>query len=536
MHIRHLSIGARLIVGFGLVLGTLVAVVAATSLLTNQNKAQMIGELERPSEKSVLAERMKSAILTGGIAMRNIALQTEVENMQREAALVVASNKQYETALSRFRSLGADDAEGKLLAEIGNLQRETDEALKEALNDALAFNIEHAGQIIATRVDPANKRAVAVVERLLLIQQSQVRAVLDNSVQADRRLTWMLFAICGLGVAVGGSFAWAIRRSIVRPLNKAVEVATRVAHGDLSSRIVSKGGDEIGKLLDALGRMNTQLAGIVGGVRSGTQAIAVVSGEIAAGNADLSERTEAQAVSLQHTAASMSQLTEAVRHNGDNAQQANRLVLAASEVARRGGEKVGNMVQTMDQIKDSSGRIREITGVIDSIAFQTNILALNAAVEAARAGEQGRGFAVVASEVRSLAQRSAAAAREISGLISDSVQKVQAGSAMVGEAGETMNDVVAAVRNIAAVVGEIAAASDEQTRGIESINEKIALMDNMTQRNAALVEEAAASAQSMRDQAATLSDAVAVFKLGEALTMAPQDNPIVMRKIAWKHS
>jgi methyl-accepting chemotaxis protein len=539
-HLRHLSIGGRLILGFGIVLFTLVAVVASTSLLTNQNKTRLITDLQRPNEKSVLAERMKSAILAGGIAMRNIGLQTEVGNMQREAALVQTSNKQYEVALVQFRTLGADADESKLLAEIGTLQAETASALQEALNDALAFNIEQAAQTIAGRIDPANKRAVAVVERLLLIQQAQVRATLDNSVQADRRLTLALLAVGALGVLVGGVFAWAIRRSIVRPLNKAVEIATRTAQGDLSSRIVVRSGDEIGKLLEALAQMTAQLSGIVGGVRAGTRAIAVVSGEIAAGNADLSERTESQAVSLQHTAASMSDLTDAVRHNADNAQQANRLVLSASDVARRGGEKVGHMVQTMEQIKASSGRIREITGVIDSIAFQTNILALNAAVEAARAGEQGRGFAVVASEVRSLAQRSAEAAREISALISESAQKVQAGSAMVGEAGQAMHDVVASVASIAAVVGEIAQASEEQSRGIELINEKISLMDNMTQRNASLVEEAAASAQSMRDQAAELSDAVAVFKLDErpagmeALPAAP-GKLNVMRKIEWKH-
>jgi methyl-accepting chemotaxis protein len=263
--------------------------------------------------------------------------------------------------------------------------------------------------------------------------------------------------------------------------------------------------------------MNTSLTGIVGGVREGTDAIGIASREIASGNADLSARTESQASSLQQTAASMSHLTNIVKQNAENAEQANRLAIDASELAAKGGEVVGQVVQTMGSIKDSSRRIVDIIGVIDGIAFQTNILALNAAVEAARAGEQGRGFAVVAAEVRNLAQRSASAAKEIKALIDDSVSRVDTGSRLVDDAGHTMEQVVEAVKRVAGIMGEIAASSYEQSRGIAEVNQAVTQMDDMTQQNAALVEEAAAAAQSMQQQAERLMRAVSVFTLASGV-------------------
>jgi len=286
-----------------------------------------------------------------------------------------------------------------------------------------------------------------------------------------------------------------------------------VADGDLTSRIESSSRDETGQLMLALKNMNASLATVVSGVRQGTDAIATASGEIAAGNQDLSSRTEEQASSLEQTAASMEELTSTVKQNADNARQANQLALSASEVAVKGGNVVGQVVDTMASINASSKKIVDIIGVIDGIAFQTNILALNAAVEAARAGEQGRGFAVVASEVRSLAQRSGAAAKEIKGLIDDSVGKVNTGSQLVGEAGKTMAEIVGSVKRVTDIIGEITAASQEQSTGIEQVNQAIAQMDQVTQQNAALVEEAAAAAQSMQEQAASLVGAVSVFRL-----------------------
>ncbi|SFI42553.1 Methyl-accepting chemotaxis protein [Collimonas sp. OK307] len=312
--------------------------------------------------------------------------------------------------------------------------------------------------------------------------------------------------------------AFLISRSITRPLGEAIKVAQTVASGNLSSRIEVKTADETGQLMQALKDMNDSLLTVVGDVRTGTDTIATASSQIASGNQDLSARTEQQASSLEETAASMEQLTSTVKQNADNARQTNQLAVSASGVAIKGGGVVSQVVETMGSINTSAKMIVDIIGVIDSIAFQTNILALNAAVEAARAGEQGRGFAVVASEVRSLAQRSAAAAKEIKTLIGDSVEKVDIGVKLVDQAGITMDEIVDSVKRVTDIMSEIAAASEEQTAGIEQVNQAIMQMDQVTQQNAALVEEAAAAAESLQDQAANLVNVVSVFNTGEMST------------------
>jgi methyl-accepting chemotaxis protein len=314
-------------------------------------------------------------------------------------------------------------------------------------------------------------------------------------------------------MAIGSLLAFVVAANVARPLKEAVEIAQRVARGDLTLRIRPAGRDETGRLMEALRAMNESLRDIVNEVRHGTDTIATASNEIARGNLDLSNRTEQQAGSLEETASAMEQLTSTVTQNADNARQANQLAATASDIASQGGEVVGQVVQTMEGITESSRRIADIISVIDGIAFQTNILALNAAVEAARAGEQGRGFAVVASEVRSLAQRSAGAAKEIKELIDDSVQKVSAGSALVERAGSTMNEVVASVRRVTGVVAEISAATQEQSGGINEVNLAITQMDETTQQNAALVEQAAAAADSLKGQAGNLAAVVGKFKL-----------------------
>ncbi|QNB06311.1 HAMP domain-containing protein [Herbaspirillum frisingense] len=314
-------------------------------------------------------------------------------------------------------------------------------------------------------------------------------------------------------VAIGSLLAFVVAANVARPLKEAVEIAQRVARGDLTLRIRPAGRDETGRLMEALRAMNESLRDIVNEVRQGTDTIATASNEIARGNLDLSNRTEQQAGSLEETASAMEQLTSTVTQNADNARQANQLAATASDIASQGGEVVGQVVQTMEGITESSRRIADIISVIDGIAFQTNILALNAAVEAARAGEQGRGFAVVASEVRSLAQRSAGAAKEIKELIDDSVQKVSAGSTLVERAGSTMNEVVASVRRVTDVVAEISAATQEQSGGINEVNLAITQMDETTQQNAALVEQAAAAADSLKGQAGNLAAVVGKFKL-----------------------
>src|SRR5476649_1603618 len=347
----------------------------------------------------------------------------------------------------------------------------------------------------------------------------------DNDAVAIRsRNLLMLLAV--LVVGFGMVFAWWLTRGITRPINQAVAVARRVADGDLvdhdHTAATSYAADEPGQLLQALHDMSTNLVTIVGDVRQGTDTIATPSSQIAAGNLDLSSRTEQQASALEETASSMEELTSTVKQNAENARQANQLAASASDVAVRGGAVVSDVVQTMASIDASSKKIVDIIGVIDSIAFQTNILALNAAVEAARAGEQGRGFAVVATEVRNLAQRSAAAAKEIKVLIDDSVQQVGAGAKLVDQAGATMKEIVDSVKRVTDIMSEINLASVEQTAGIEQINHAVMQMDDVTQQNAALVEEAAASASALQQQAASLAEVVSVFTLGAGAPAAAQ--------------
>jgi methyl-accepting chemotaxis protein len=336
----------------------------------------------------------------------------------------------------------------------------------------------------------------------------------------------MVLQVCIVGVTVAVILSvligvWLVR-AITRPLNRAVEIALSVAAGDLTQDIVSQSRDETGVLTSALKDMNDNLKRIVGEVRIGTDTIATASAQIASGNLDLSSRTEEQASSLEETAAAMEEITSTVKQNADNARQANQLAVTASGIASDGGTAVDQVVATMTSINDSSKRIVDIISVIDGIAFQTNILALNAAVEAARAGEQGRGFAVVASEVRSLAQRSAVAAKEIKELIGDSVDKVGAGSKLAEQAGNTMSEVVASVKRVTDVVAEISAAGQEQSAGIDQVNLAITQMDEVTQQNAALVEQAAAAAASLQSQAASLAQLVSVFKLDGAMSAHAQ--------------
>ena len=343
--------------------------------------------------------------------------------------------------------------------------------------------------------------------------------------EAAQRMMLILSAVAALATVF---FAWFITRSITVPLNLAVQVAQKVAAGDLTSNIEVMSKDETGALTLALKDMNDSLKKIVGEVRSGTEAIGSGTKQIASGNADLSQRTEEQASSLEETASSMEELTSTVKQNAENAKQANQLAMGASTVAVKGGQVVSEVVTTMSSINESSKKIVDIIGVIDGIAFQTNILALNAAVEAARAGEQGRGFAVVASEVRNLAQRSAAAAKEIKALIGDSVDKVGAGTKLVDEAGKTMEEIVNSVKRVTDIMSEITAASQEQSAGIEQVNQAITQMDEVTQQNAALVEEAAAAAESLEEQAQNLQAAVAIFNIG-GHTVAAHSQPSVRK-------
>jgi methyl-accepting chemotaxis protein len=520
--LRKVSIGTRLIFGFGLILVALLCVVITANYLNADNKRKLIVAIESSNAKNSAAAAMKAALLESGLAMRNVGLQSEVADMQREVGEVELQRKRYAVETAKLVSLGLTAEEKKILADAMKLERDVEEPFKQALEQALTFNPERAIKLIAEKVAPLNKQAVSTIDKLVERQRESVRDVLERSVDDDVRLMVLTFSIGLIAMLAGAIFSWAIRRSIIAPLQQAVEIAQRVANGDLSSEIDAVGRDEVTQLLHSLKQMNSRLARIVGNVRQGTETIAVASREIATGNADLSVRTGLQAAALQQIVVSMERLTDAVRNNADSANQENILVTSASHVAQRGGKVVCDVVAMMEKIKNRSRKVVEIIEVINSIAFQTNILALNAAVEAARAGEQGKGFAVVAAEVRSLAQRSANAAKEIAALIADSEEAVDAGGSLVAEAGDTMSEIVVAVKHIADVMQEIASATSEQTTDIESINTQIVSMDEMTQCNAAMVEEASAVAESMRDQAASLSDTVSIFRLESESTKTTQ--------------
>ncbi|MBY0556843.1 MAG: HAMP domain-containing protein, partial [Burkholderiaceae bacterium] len=511
MNLRDFKIGARLRLGFGAILLILVAMVLMTNYLNYSNKSKLTKGLELSTSKNLLAGSMKSAMLETGIAMRNIGLQSDVSLMQKEEQKVKDQRARYEKAVADLKAAGLNEAEKKTLSEIAALDADVDKAFKEAIGQVLAFNSEGAAKVISGRIDPLNQQTLALINKLVDMQQAYAAEVMAGSVTADRSLMVLLFVIGGVAVAIGVVCAAVTTRSITVPLAGAVAVAQKVAAGELTSHVHVEGQDETSELLQALKDMNESLAKTVGDVRTGTEMISTASQEIASGNADLSARTEAQASSLEETASSMEELTSTVKQNADNARQANQLAVTASSVAEKGGMVVSQVVDTMGSIKASSSKIVDIIGVIDGIAFQTNILALNAAVEAARAGEQGRGFAVVASEVRNLAQRSAGAAKEIKELIGDSVDKVDAGSKLVDEAGQTMDLIVTSIRQVADIMGEITAATQEQSNGIEEVNQAINQMDEMTQQNAALVEEAAAAAESMEEQAQMLAQAVSIF-------------------------
>ncbi|MCG2593838.1 methyl-accepting chemotaxis protein [Ramlibacter sp. XY19] len=377
-----------------------------------------------------------------------------------------------------------------------------------------AGKLDEAKEWRAATTTPFGAATVKAFGEQIDLQQ-KVSAENHAAALAELKATrgWMLVLALG-AVGVGVLLAWAITRSVTRPVHEAVAVAQQVAAGDLEVRIDARGNNETAQLLRTLATMAEGLRKLVGDVANGARTVADTSTQIAQGNLDLSQRTEEQASTLEETASSMEELTSTVTQNANNARQASQLAVGASEVARKGGEVVGQVVSTMTGISDSSKKIADIIGVIDGIAFQTNILALNAAVEAARAGEQGRGFAVVAAEVRNLAQRSAAAAKEIKELIGDSVGKVDAGTKLVDAAGHTMEEIVASVKKVSDLIAEIAAASQEQSTGIEQVNKAVAQMDQVVQQNASLVEEASAATESMNEQAGVLLQMVARFKLG----------------------
>jgi methyl-accepting chemotaxis protein len=522
MHaLSHLRIGTRLAAGFALVL--LLSVISTSYALYS---AHVNAEATRQMmEKPLAKERLVSdwyVLIYSAIARTSMIARSTDETLSSVFADTIAdSTKQGSELLKKIEALLDSDEEKAIFKSSIAERVKYQDAKTLVMNARKAGNAAQAESTYRDSFAPAATNYQNNVKALLAQQRQAIDATAQAIEAANERSFTLLLTLCVLVVALGSVCAWLITRSITQPLKAAVKVAETVADGDLRTHFGTPASDEIGDLMRALQGMNEALRKVVSEVQTGTNAIATASGEIAAGNQDLSARTEQQASSLEETASSMEELTSTVKQNADNARQANQMAVAASGVAERGGSIVSQVVDTMGAIDTASTKIVDIIGVIDGIAFQTNILALNAAVEAARAGEQGRGFAVVATEVRSLAQRSAAAAREIKTLIGDSVEQVNNGTRLVQQAGSTMGEVVDSVRRVTDIMAEITAASAEQSMGIDQVNQAIAQMDQVTQQNAALVEEAAAAAESMQDQAARLAQVAAGFQLEHLATAPP---------------
>jgi methyl-accepting chemotaxis protein len=514
MVLRKLKIGSRLAVGFGVILLVLAGTTVFSTLAEKYNRERLTETIAAANAKEQLAVEMKLLALEQSSALRNLVLIADPKAMANENERIKGLASQLDSARERISKLELSAPERQVLGNIARIDAEFDAPVKTAFEYASIFRTEDTGNLLLKSIDPLVQRQLAELDTLIQQQRGAYQEVLTETHARGEQVMWMRFAVAVVVIAGVVAFAWMVTRSITLPLDDAVMVARKVAAGDLTaSGKAQEGNDEAAALLSALRDMNRGLSGIVTRIRSGAESIAVGAGEVASGNQQLSSRTEQHASSLEETASTLEEFTTTVRQNAEHARQASALAGTVSATAERGGEVVAKVVQTMKDVTEASKRISDIIGVIDGISFQTNILALNAAVEAARAGEQGRGFAVVASEVRSLAQRSAASAKEIRGLIENSVSKVETGAKLVQQAGLTMDELVSSVRKVAAIMTEIAAASNEQSSGIEQINRAITQMDHVVQMNASLVEQATAAATSMAEQASGLAQAVSQFQV-----------------------
>lgn len=523
MKIQNFKIGTRLMTAFILILIMLI-IASSTGLLSLGKVRQAMVDITKGNDvESRLALDMRLSVDDRMIALRNLVLLKNQTEMLAQVERIKVQSETYDTAKreldNTFALYGIRDDETKLVAAIHSDSIAAKPLVDKIRDFALSNDNDSATKILFGDLRSVQRQWQNDLSALAESERLQNAEALVTSEALYSKARAVMIGLTFAGVLCGLGLARFITQGITKPINIAVQVAQAVAAGDLTSKFNDESGDETGILLKALKEMNASLVNIVTEVRTGTQAMLVSSGEIADGNMDLSSRTEDQASSLEETASSMEEMTATVRQNAENASQGNKLAALAKNAASRGGAVIASVVATMEEINNSSKKISEIVGVIDGIAFQTNILALNAAVEAARAGEQGRGFAVVASEVRNLAQRSAAAAKEIKTMITESVATVDSGSTLVDEAGKTMDDVVVSVNRVTTIMSEITNASQEQSIGIEQINQAIMMMDNVTQQNAALVEQSAAAAQSMQDQSTHLAQVVDRFVLVAAVSV-----------------
>jgi methyl-accepting chemotaxis protein len=513
----RLTLARRLGLGFGALL-LLLLLVAGLSVAALRSQGQRVQDIVGvKNEKLAQANRLLESINSLAIQARTITLLTDVNAIGAEVKALADARGRYAAGEKVLVELVAGDGqatdEDQLMAEIVEAGKKTIPLIERAAKEGETGATIEATMTLTEAVRPVEVVWRQKVAQLIDVVAKENAAAADDALASQQRAVLLVVGLLVAAVLVGGLLGWHTTRSITVPVARAVKVAERIAEGDLTSNVDMPSNDEIGRLLQAIHGMQDRLRALVGDIRHSADSIQTASTEVAVGNQDLSQRTEQTASSLQQAASSMSQLSTTVNQSADAASQANQMAHSASAVAQRGGEVVAQVVATMDEINASSRKIADIIGVIDGIAFQTNILALNAAVEAARAGEQGRGFAVVAGEVRSLAQRSAEAAKEIKGLIGTSVDRVEAGSRLVGDAGSTMGEIVASVKRVSDIIGEITAAAAEQSGGIREMTGAVGQLDQMTQQNAALVEQSAAAAESLKGQATRLAELVSVFRL-----------------------
>jgi methyl-accepting chemotaxis protein len=513
MNLSNLKIGSRLALAFSIVIALLLVILGVATSVLNGLSLVMDSVVDDRYAQIALANKIKTMGDHGAVTIGRILLSTQPEQLKKymdEYASIRAANTKN---LADFEKMLHTDEDKAQFEEQSKARKEYGVVVRKVFDLAAAGKRDEAMVVYQDEMAAPQARYYALIDKMVARQSQSMLDDVATAKDSSRTAKLQMVGASVLAVLLGVLTAWTITRSITHPIQRAIGLAESVAAGNLTHNLGVQSKDEVGRLITALQHMVDSLHRIVSEVRTGADTISTAAHEVSQGNTDLSARTEQQASALEQTASAMEQLTSAVKLSADNASQANQSAMSASSVATQGGQVVGQVIETMSTISTSSKKISDIIGVIDGIAFQTNILALNAAVEAARAGEQGRGFAVVASEVRSLAQRSATAAKEIKSLIDASVNQVDEGSKMVEQAGVTMKQVVSSIKRVSEIVAEISASSREQSMGIEQVNTAILQMDDSTQRNAAMVEQGTASARALQDQAKQLTDVVRSFAL-----------------------